>query len=101
MSNGAMKFWAAIAWAMALVTTVSAVFLCIHYGTVEVPGRYGMESATNWPLVVGVIVSAIYSLLFAVAMTAMKITVINSRTALGLIIGMTKGAGRAEDKPLQ
>jgi len=90
MSKDTIQLWVGVAWAMALITVLAAIFLCVGYGTVEVPGRYGAtDTLTNWPLITGAAVTAVYAVLFAVAMSALRITVLNSRTALELVIKMT------------
>lgn len=91
MSKGSIEFWVGVSWALAVLTAAAALFVCFGYGVVEVPGRYAMEKVVNWPLVVGCAVSAAYAVLFAVAMSIIKVSALNSRTTLELMLDRKKG----------
>lgn len=91
MSKGSIEFWVGLSWTLAVLTTAAALLVCLGYGVVEVPGRYGAEKIVNWPLIVGSIVSAAYAVLFAVAMSIIKIAALNSRTTLELLLEEREG----------
>lgn len=100
MSKSSMEFWVGISWMMALITVISGVALCINYGTIDVPGRYYSDAITNWPLIAGSLAGAIYSVLFASAMSIIRVSAVNSRTTLELLLA-ERGAEEPPNQPVE
>jgi len=86
VSKGAMGFWVGVSWVMAIATVFAALLLCIGYGVIEVQGRYITKTVVNWPLVVGCAISAAYAVMFAVAMSMMRISALNTRAMFQRIL---------------
>lgn len=92
MSKGAIEFWVGMSWVLAVLTVGAAVLICVGFGAADVPVRYGTEKVINWPLIAGAVVSAVYAVLFAVAMSIIKVSALNSRTMLELALGKSMDA---------
>ena len=87
MKSSSMEFWVSVSWVMTAVVVLSAVISCAVFGVVEIPlGAYGKKSVIVWPVVAASIASAIYSVLFSVALRAATVAAINSRATLGLLL---------------
>lgn len=90
MSKEAIGFWVSLAWMLAALTVLAALFVCFRFGVVEIPNRYGIEKVVNWPLIIGGVVSAAYAVLFAVAMNVIRISALNSRAIMELMLDKPK-----------
>ncbi len=90
MSKGAIGFWVGVAWIAAVLTSVAAIYLGVNYGVIEVPG--GEHRIINWVLIAGCAIIAVYSVLFAVAMSIIKESAEHSYAALYLLLDRHEGA---------
>lgn len=87
MKSSSMEVWASISWVMTAVVVISAVISCAVFGVIEIPsGAYRKENVIVWPIVVGCVFTAIYSVLFSVVVRASTVAAINSRTTLALLL---------------
>lgn len=100
MSKGMIDFWVRLAWVMAVISVVSAVTLCLSFGTTHVPTGYGyeMRRVVNWPLIVGMASTVIYTVLFAACLSVVRISALNSRTALELLLAREEGGHSDADR---
>ena len=99
MSKGMIDFWVRLAWVMAVISVVMAVTLCISFGTTHVPTGHGyeMRRVVNWPLIAGMASTVIYSVLFAACLSVVRISALNSRTALELLLAREEGGRGGAD----
>lgn len=86
MSRDVISFWVWLSWALAILVVIASAVVCLSFGVAEIPKRYGTETVVNWPVILGCAVGAAYSVLFAVAMSMMRISAFNTRAMLQRVL---------------